>query len=197
MLWKIPRPSSSISQELEISFNGDTEGVVWPGAFENHLKGRTFLDEAAAKMIHEPRTPRSTRSSPAIASPERPENLKSRYYNVKGWDDETFWASGWISQLPTQKNIPGFKRMVMMKYFVNTNGGIDYDALWAYEGIVLPGNQIIVGRWWSPEDPIVLGKIYSGPFILWNTDCATKYREIQDGQNIDQSAQDMIDLTHD
>ena len=78
--------------------------------------------------------------------------------------------------------------MVMMKYFKTDSGHIDYDALWAYEGIVLPGDQIIVGRWWSPEAPIQLSKIYSGPFILWNTDCAANYKK---------ATRDLIDLTHD
>lgn len=61
--------------------------------------------------------------------------------------------------------------MTMMKYFVDSNGVLDNDALWAYEGIVLPGDQIIVGRWWSPQRRIDYTKVYSGPFILWNTDC--------------------------
>ena len=74
--------------------------------------------------------------------------------------------------------------MTMMKYFKDQNDNIDFDALWAYEGIVLPGDQIIVGRWWSPEDPIRLDKIYSGPFILWNTDCAAKYKEVHDSVDL-------------
>jgi len=40
----------------------------------------------------------------------------------------------------------------MMKYFIDENGVWDDEALWAYEGVVLPGGQIILGRWWSPED---------------------------------------------
>jgi len=30
---------------------------------------------------------------------------------------------------------------------------VDYPTtnIWAYEGVVLPGNQIIVGRWWYPD----------------------------------------------
>ena len=27
------------------------------------------------------------------------------------------------------------------------------NAIWAYEGIVLPGGKIMVGRWWNPIDP--------------------------------------------
>jgi hypothetical protein len=140
--------------------------------------------------------PRSTRNKPAALGPERPEDLKSHYYEVQGWDDETFWATGWINQLPTQKCIPGFKRMVMMKYFITASGGIDHDALWAYEGVVLPGNQVIVGRWWSPSNPIMPSKVYSGPFILWNTDCGSKFREVQDAREAAQLKQDAVDLTH-
>ena len=86
----------------------------------------------------------------------------------------------------------------MMKYFDEPLGGIDESALWAYEGIVIPGGQMVFGRWWSPHDgglssPSVsinqrdlsytsrlsllchsadCGKIklYCGPFIFWNVD---------------------------
>lgn len=87
--------------------------------------------------------------------------------------------------------------MVMMKYFITAAGSIDHDALWAYEGVVLPGDQIIVGRWWSPQTPIQLSKVYSGPFILWNTDCGTKYREVQDQLAKTQVMEDLVALTHD
>jgi hypothetical protein len=82
-----------------------------------------------------------------------------------------FYCTGWINPLPPQDGIPGWKRMTMMKYFLDKSGHFDMDALWAYEGIVLPGSQIIVGRWWSPEDTPTGHNMYCGPFILWNTDC--------------------------
>lgn len=37
---------------------------------------------------------------------------------------------------------------------------------WAYEGIVLPGGAIILGRWWSPLDDE--DRRSTGPFIFWN-----------------------------
>jgi hypothetical protein len=188
--------TNSIKQ-LEMKFPGPEVDTVWPSNFERHLKGQSFLSEAAQKLQKEPLSPRSTRAKPLVFGPERPEDLKSHYYEVTGWDDETFWATGWINQLPTQKHVPGFKRMVMMKYFTTASGDIDHDALWAYEGIVLPGDQIIVGRWWSPQMPIVLSKIYSGPFILWNTDCGNKFKQIHDALDDSQSVQDAVKLTHD
>jgi hypothetical protein len=42
--------------------------------------------------------------------------------------------------------------MTMMKYYIDDGGEIDMEALWAYEGVVLPGGRIILGRWWSPDD---------------------------------------------
>ena len=40
----------------------------------------------------------------------------------------------------------------MMKYFEDHTGNFDESALWAYEGIVIPGGQMIFGRWWSPDE---------------------------------------------
>ena len=40
---------------------------------------------------------------------------------------------------------------------------------WAYEGVVLPGGMIMLGRWWSPMDDTGLKKC-TGPFIFWNVD---------------------------
>lgn len=40
---------------------------------------------------------------------------------------------------------------------------------WAYEGVVLPGGMIMLGRWWSPMDDTGM-KRCMGPFIFWNVD---------------------------
>ena len=62
---------------------------------------------------------------------------------------------GWLNPLPPQQGIPGWQRMTMMKYFVEDEDTTSpyaalNDSLWAYEGVVLPGGMIIVGRWWHP-----------------------------------------------
>jgi len=46
--------------------------------------------------------------------------------------------------------------MTMMKYFVEDGAPVSPmaaidNSLWAYEGVVLPGGMIIVGRWWHPQ----------------------------------------------
>lgn len=61
--------------------------------------------------------------------------------------------------------------MTMMKYYIDESSGQpDLDSLWAYEGVVLPGGMVMLGRWWSPtfDD----GPEYSGPFIFWNVDAS-------------------------
>ena len=45
---------------------------------------------------------------------------------------------------------------------VNINNGC-----WAYEGVVLPGGMIMLGRWWSPMDDME-ERHCMGPFIFWN-----------------------------
>ncbi len=53
--------------------------------------------------------------------------------------------------------------MTMMKFFYDSMGRPDEEALWAYEGVVLPGGQMMVGRWWSPEDDALTSKNVSVP----------------------------------
>lgn len=43
------------------------------------------------------------------------------------------------------------------------------ESCWAYEGVVLPGGMIMLGRWWSPADETV-DRLGTGPFIFWNVD---------------------------
>ncbi|MCJ1253742.1 hypothetical protein MMC24_001554 [Lignoscripta atroalba] len=72
--------------------------------------------------------------------------------------------------------------------------GFDFDNLelehgcWAYEGVVLPGGMVMLGRWWSPMDGVgvVEGgggggeeggegegggeRLCTGPWVFWNVD---------------------------
>lgn len=57
---------------------------------------------------------------------------------------------------------------------------IDDEDMWAYEGVVIPGGRVIVGRFWRPleENPrrgvgevgYVGEGLYSGPFVFWCVD---------------------------
>lgn len=135
--------------------------------------------------------------------------ILQRQFQACGIDEEDFLAAGFITALPSQQGIPGWARFTMMKFFgpaddydINGASGAALkppfrpelltgtDGLWAYEGVMLPGGRVIVGRWWSPEtegrdhgagvalgipggDPTALPgeeSIYSGPFMFWCVD---------------------------
>jgi hypothetical protein len=91
-------------------------------------------------------------------------------FKGKGEDANTpFLASGYFNPLPPQHGVPGWHRMTMMKYWRDEHGNMDPDSLWAYEGVVLPGGLVMLGRWWHPSGEEAE---YSGPFIFWNVDAS-------------------------
>lgn len=86
-----------------------------------------------------------------------------------GRSEVDYHLHGRIHGLPPQQGIPGFQRVSMLKYLPCINGiyGTGHTTFWAYEGCVLPGNQIMLGRWWSPTGVMERGRTYCGPFIFW------------------------------
>jgi hypothetical protein len=94
---------------------------------------------------------KSANASPLATDPS---NLQ---FTGKGVDlDDDFEAIGWLNPLPDQHGIPGWQRITWMKHFEDDIGqvGPDSDNLWAYEGVVLPGGRIILGRWWYASDGV-------------------------------------------
>lgn len=160
---------------LEITEDGHD---MWPALFEEHLHSLTGSP---------PTSRAKTRAQHRSATPDTVAGFKpvNFHFMGDGYDStEEFCAMGWLNALPPQQGIPGWQRMTMMKYFeVETTATMDLDALWAYEGVVLPGGEIILGRWWCANDG--MGEsMYSGPFILWCVD-GPKYdntvKEADDG----------------
>jgi hypothetical protein len=44
-----------------------------------------------------------------------------------------------------------------MKHFeedLDDDAALREDNLWAYEGVVVPGGRLILGRWWSANDEV-------------------------------------------
>lgn len=166
--------------------NGDK--MIWPAIFERHLNS---LTPPAPSSPSGPHT-RAQRRSGMGATPEEIENFKplSFRFDGEGSDsEESFFATGWLNPLPPQHGIPGWQRLTMMKYFevgdedegLGTGvygSNVDWDALWAYEGVVLPGGRIVVGRWWNPAAGVGEDQ-YSGPFILWCVDGADGYGDAE------------------
>ncbi|KAK0966809.1 hypothetical protein LTS01_017602 [Friedmanniomyces endolithicus] len=129
--------------------------------------------EAHVKALAAPVSRAKTRAQQRSATPEGLSAFKNQSFQFTGEGHdvaEDFCAQGWLNALPAQHGVPGWQRMTMMKYYEDlVTGGVDYDSLWAYEGVVLPGGQIMLGRWWSPSDGVG-SEQYSGPFILWCVD---------------------------
>lgn len=107
-------------------------------------------------------------------------------FSGSGADALSFHCTGILHPLPPQHGIPGWQRITMMKYFdpisatgspnglTHTDTGFELDndislndGCWAYEGVVLPGGMVILGRWWSPMDQTHERRCM-GPFIFWN-----------------------------
>lgn len=49
----------------------------------------------------------------------------------------------------------------------DTKDRIVDETCWAYEGVVLPGGMVMLGRWWSPMAQY--GMPETGPWIFWKT----------------------------
>lgn len=94
--------------------------------------------------------------------------MKSFFGTARGHREAHFY--GQMHAIPPQAGIPGFQRIAFLMFF-HDNGAYDPSSVWAYEGCVLPGNHIIVGRWWwLANDETRDDDIPSGPFMFWNVD---------------------------
>ena len=100
---------------------------------------------------------------------------KHPYLQIKGCglDSAKYRMEGRLYEIPPQNQIPGWQRLVMMKYFIDEStedeSTYDDESLWAYEACVLPGGEIMVGRWWYASQNDDNNEEYSGPFIFWKT----------------------------
>ncbi|KAK3110233.1 hypothetical protein LTR53_015673, partial [Teratosphaeriaceae sp. CCFEE 6253] len=156
----------------------DAHSVFWPPTFEEHLQSLT-APPSRAKTRAQHRS-----GEPEAVAAHRPLNFQFRGAGSDVAED--FCAQGWLNALPAQQGVPGWRRMTMMKYFEDPDSGVvDEEALWAYEGVVLPGGEMMLGRWWSPGDGTGEEQ-YSGPFVLWCVDgpgCgASAASSVSDGQ---------------
>ncbi len=134
----------------------------WPNFWEDVLCSDPFKDMELGGGF---RTSTRARPFKQINKPE----VKEFWGSCRGSKEGHFY--GRIHSMIPQQGIHGFQRVTMMKFYTTvTNGSHSYDPnqVWAYEGCVLPGGTVIVGRWWDlhgdPEDIDCL----SGPFLWWN-----------------------------
>ncbi|KAI9814399.1 MAG: hypothetical protein M1827_003255 [Pycnora praestabilis] len=132
-------------QTMQLDFSTKAS-TPWPDSFERHLHSIPTLTKIQGRST----TPSSLR------------------FEASGYDRESFFGSGSIHELPPQHGIPGWQRLTLMKYFADEQGAYEAGSDWCYEGCVLPGGQIILGRWWRPEMDPRDDTAYCGPFIFWN-----------------------------
>ncbi|TVY87547.1 hypothetical protein LAWI1_G006672 [Lachnellula willkommii] len=146
--------------ELEIYFDESKfPSSCWPVMWERMLRSNPFIDTNA------PVNP-SSRRSPRKAKPAKLPPILTFYGQVRGSKPAHFY--GRLHALPQQQGLHGFQRLVLMKFYTDSNGDYNPEQLFCYEGCVLPGGKVIVGRWWDafadPRDDTTA----SGPFIWWN-----------------------------
>jgi hypothetical protein len=140
--------STNHIQSLELTFAQDSRlpdgrELPWPPVFEDRLRS---LENDAGKqqgMKTQGRNfiPKATAGG-------------SIQFEGKGEDlEDEYMALGWLNPLPPQGGIPGWQRITFMKHFTEDYENPNEDNLWAYEGVVLPGGRIILGRWWFASEP--------------------------------------------
>jgi hypothetical protein len=157
-------------QDIALFFNeAEFSSNAWPSFFDHYIQTDPYQGDPESSPH------RSTRSSPrSSASPCTPPHkypLKTFYGTCTSEITSYF---GRIHGLPPQQGIPGFQRMSCLRFSRSSdpNQSHDPEKIWGYEGCILPGGRIIVGRWWIiklHEEPEPIDR-YSGPFVWWNID---------------------------
>jgi len=98
------------------------------------------------------------------------QNEEKTFFTGKGVDEgREFFLCGVLTPLPKQLGIPGWKRIKFVRRNEIPPSPTALWDLWSYEGVVLPGGRIILGRWWYA----VYGGLVdeqTGPFMFWAVD---------------------------
>ena len=127
-------------QNIDLAITAPEDADEWNSSFEHVLRSlRTPQSVARTRAQH--------RDHPSHAF----RDFRTQAVRIEGDGtdvEEDFFIDGWLNPLPGQHGVPGWQRLTMMKYFIEQNGygedEIDMEALWAYEGVMLPGGKIVV-----------------------------------------------------
>ena len=132
-------------QSLELEFMPRGKHMKWPQVFEDRLHSLNNSGEPRIKTQGRSKSKPTNRNGENIQFVGTGEDL-----------DDDFNAVGWLNPLPPQWGIPGWQRITFMKHFMENFAEVEQDNLWAYEGVVLPGGRIILGRWWYASEQVNL-----------------------------------------
>ncbi|KAI1553955.1 hypothetical protein PtrSN002B_004348 [Pyrenophora tritici-repentis] len=151
-------------QALELNFAKKSilpsgQKLDWPIEFENHLQS----------IENDTRAKRGLKTS----GPYEPQkNCSSIHFAGSGEESNgKYKILGWLNPLPPQGGLPGWQRITMMQHTSSDYKNCDKDkGLWAYEGVVVPGGRMILGRAWLVNDENGKNMDKSGPFMLWAVD---------------------------
>lgn len=161
-------------EDVMDEFSGtDNGGAIQDFTFElcSHDNSPAMSDHFIRTLdMHMPPKRTKTRSCEKDDAPDTaPKTL--RMENLDGGGKHGDWlGDAWLTPLPSQSGIPGWQSFKMMKYWRDDLHNIDGISLWAYEGVMLPGGKVLIGRWWSPDDNAGTYDEYSGPSIMWRVD---------------------------
>lgn len=91
-----------------------------------------------------------------------------RFFGIGQDNGDAYYLVGTVHPIADMSGISGWKRISFVKSLPNRDERSTY---WAYEGIVIPGGEIMMGRWWNPlAGDIGDGGTYCGCWAFWNTD---------------------------
>ncbi|TGO20327.1 hypothetical protein BPAE_0309g00040 [Botrytis paeoniae] len=158
-------------QDISLFFNDQIFGKQhWPKSWETILHSDPFSNAAPEPTPQRRASRRATRSKKDFKKPkENPKPGVEYFYGSSHDSFSTAHFYGAVHGIPPQHGIPGFQRITIMKFFPDQNGFHDPGQSWGYEGCVLPGGRIIVGRWFDAQSHSSRD-VMSGPFVFWNTD---------------------------
>lgn len=154
---------------------------AWPASFDHYHDTNHYKEDEPSRRRWALR--RQNMKDPEVDFIKYP--IKSFFGSSRGRKDDHFY--GRLHGIPPQAGIPGFQRITIFKFYPDNNDMFDPSSMWVYEGCVLPGNRIIVGRWWwvSPDEDLADHEIPSGPFLFWNVDESTAEPLIEKSEAMD------------
>ncbi|KAF7959187.1 hypothetical protein EAE96_002702 [Botrytis aclada] len=158
-------------QDISLFFDDQKFGKQhWPKSWETILQSDPFSNAAPEPTPQHRASRRATRSKKDLKKPKENPNPGVEYFYGSSHDSSsTAHFYGAVHGIPPQHGIPGFQRITIMKFFPDQDGHHDPGQSWGYEGCVLPGGRIIVGRWFDAKSRSSRD-VMSGPFVFWNTD---------------------------